>query len=795
MSLGLVGLLAQLAVSAMAPDTIGVDEVATITVRVTSASPRVVRVDAPSFRPFALLRSEATRHVESASAGGMRVITEYRYSLAPNRAGRFTIAPFTARLGRTTARTSPMTIVVRRSTRAGTVPEIVARAKLDSSSQVQFRALVLPETLYVGQQATYQLGVFLEESVRDRLRRMEAIAPEMRGMLAYDPPHPGTGFPGPVVNNKRYEAHVYQRAIFPLESGRIAIPPARLVYALPLSYSFFSREESFELRSDSVFVQVLEPPLDTRPSDYSGVVGQVSVTARVDTAPVRVGDPLALTVRVAGTGNVKLFRRPALSVPWASAVEADERVTLERDALRIRGAKEFDWVLTPKQAGQMVLPAIRYPYFDPQEGEYRVATTVPETLRVTPGALAESDSAHLPNRLALRTDYRGELGTPLYTRLPFWLLLGAMPIPAAIVLIARRPTRPRRSAPAARSLDRLVRQKSRADVRAVRQALLAAMAERIEAAPIELAEPSRLERSLRLAGVTDETAAQARQLLERLTASAFAADRHEAANAAADAHRTFQRVDREARGRRIRSSRDASTLTVLLLTASLSTSGLLAATEEPGAAQFATAVRAYEHGRYAEAAERFGEVTLLAPRAPDAWANLGTAAWAASDTARAALGWQRALRLEPLATDVRERLGLLSGAAHGAAAVPPVPLFPIAMLAAVLWTAAWTSLAWRAWQRRPGGARRAAWLLGATVLVGAIAAGLDDRLAARDLVVVGRATPLRALPVLASDRGPSVFTGEVARVTERRGGWAHLRAGGDREGWVESAELLSLARD
>ncbi len=794
MSVALLGLVAQLAVTAVAPDTVSMDELATISVRVTSESPRVVRVDAPSFRPFALLRSEATRHMETSSSGATQVITEYRYSLAPNRPGRVTIAPFTARLGRYTARTLPVTIVVRRSSRAGTVPEIVARAKLDSTNQVQFRALVLPETLYVGQQATYQLGVFLEESVRDRLRRMEAIAPEMRGMLAYDPPNPGTGFPGPRIGNRRFEAHVYQRAIFPLESGRIAIPPARLVYALPLSYSFFSREESFELRSDSVVVQVIEPPLDTRPPDYTGVVGQVDVTARVDSAPVRVGDPLPLTVRVAGTGNVKLFRRPSLSVDWASAVEADERVTLARDALHIRGVKEFDWVLTPRRAGDVVLPPIRYAYFDPEAREYRVATTQAETLHVTPGALAESDSGGAPNRLAIRDHYRGELAEPLYTREGFWLLLAAMPLPAALILVARRPRRPRRSAPAARALDRLVRQRGNTDVRAVRQVFLAAISERIETPLVELVEPTRLERALRLTGVTDESAAEARVLLERLTASAFAPDRARAADAAARAQAVYRRVDREARARRARSS-GGTNVVLLLVAASLSATALLAASEAPGAEQFASAVAAYERGRYAEAAERFQEVTLLAPRAPDAWANLGTAAWAASDTARAALGWQRALRLEPLATDVRDRLELLSGASQGAASVPPVPMLPIALLAAGLWGAGWLGLAWRGWRRRPGGARLAMWLVSGAAIVGAVAAGLEDRLAARDLAVVGRGASLHVLPVLSSERGASVFTGEVARVTERRGGWTHVRAGGDREGWLESADLLSIARD
>ena len=113
-------------------------------------------------------------------------------------------------------------------------------------------------------------------------------------MMAYEPPAPLAGFPLRNASGHRYEAHVYQRPIFPLSAGRVAIPPARLLYAMPLSYSFFSREESFELRSDSAVVVALEPPRAGRPADWTGAVGTLHVSAAVDSAAARVGDAMRL---------------------------------------------------------------------------------------------------------------------------------------------------------------------------------------------------------------------------------------------------------------------------------------------------------------------------------------------------------------------------------------------------------------------------------------------------------------------------------------------------------------------
>ena len=65
----------------------------------------------------------------------------------------------------------------------GGSPEVVTRSRVDHSRGVDFHALVVPETVYVGQQATYQLGVFLDQDTRQRIRRNpEFQPPETRSL-------------------------------------------------------------------------------------------------------------------------------------------------------------------------------------------------------------------------------------------------------------------------------------------------------------------------------------------------------------------------------------------------------------------------------------------------------------------------------------------------------------------------------------------------------------------------------------------------------------------------------------
>lgn len=675
-------------------------------------------------------------------------------------------------------------------------PEIVSRASIDTTKNVNFRALVHPDTVYVGEQVTYELGVFLERGVRDRLRRMEAIAPEMRGMMAYDPPAPLSGFPARAIGARRYIAHVYERALFPLAPGRVVIPPARLVYAMPLSYSFFSREESFELQSDSVSVVVLEPPVEGRPAGWDGAVGTISLAARVDSSEARVGDAVRLTVSVAGEGNVKLFPRPRLDLQDVAAVPAGERVTLSSDSLHVSGVKEFDWILTPLREGRVVLPRLRYPYFDPRERSYAVAGAPAIALQIAPGSLAQADAGtKARSPWPLRPEYRGAIPPAPYQRAGFWWLLVLSPIPAVAMAVLRRPRRRRTVARTPRrELNQLARSAS-TDARAVRRAFLASLSRRLRVSAGSLAEPRGLARHARRAGAAPDTAARAAALLAELDSAAFSTTPAARSDLAARAEQLYREIDSESRRFREPRSRGGAVLGAILVLAVAA--GAHAAVAGSDAARYARGVDAYHRGQYALAARDFASVAERVPRAADAWANLGTASYAAGDTGRAVAGWERALRLEPRASDVRERLDVAGpGTVVGLASVPSISPAPLAVVAIIVWVAAWLALAWLISRRSKGTDIALAFTaLGAAVALGAAAATLDARLAARDLVVGARESRLRILPALASESHASLHAGDVARITDRDGPWLHLSLGGGRSGWTDSASVYPIHRD
>ena len=793
--IGALLVVAQLSIVTHAPDTAAACDAIEISVAVSAPGHVPPDVRAPSFSPFDILRSSPTPHVTYDARGLGTVTAEYQYVIATDHLGTFSIAPFEARLGSQVARSRMMQIAVRPMNPRSNVPIVVARARVDTSLEVKFHAATLPETVFVGQQANYEVAVFVNGVVRDRLRRNPTFfPPDMQSMLAYDLPS-RTVPPRHDGGSNCFDALVYQRALFPLMPGRFAIPPAQLVYSLPLSSSFFSREETHELQTDSTIIVALEPPLAGRPPEFGGAVGRVHLSTKLDTSASRVGDPMLLTVRVSGTGNVKLFPRPTIGVPWASLVKGDERVDVDTTAHRIAGSKEFDWVLTPKLAGELDIPPIRYGYFNPDARRYEVASTGPTHVRVGPGALASADTARTETLLPLRTRYRGAVRPPLHEHPAFWALLALAPLPALTLRgRERRRTVPRRAPSRSARLSAVVKDAARANnASEVRHAFTAALAERVGLSPESFTRAGGLARALRRRGVSSDVALDAERFLRELDAAAFARHGELPADAADRAMRLFRAVDEESLSRAQLTTRTGGLLSLMIIAAATAHA---IATDDARQA-FDKGVVAYQAHNFVAARESFLVAAIAEPRSPDAWANLGTASWAAADTARSVAAWQRALRLEPLAGDVRERVELVHSLPWNASGwVPPAPAAWIFDLAALLWCAAWAIAAVRLVKHRPMRTGVVTALAISAALLAVSGFALAERLSGRNLAVMRRTTSLNTDPQIGGDRGATAIVGEVVRATGRQGAWTRVRLDDGREGWIESAALISLdARD
>ena len=770
--------VAQLTVVAHAPDTASVCAPIEI-----SVAARAAGTVAPVIQPFLpagsleLLKIATSTRTERDGSGQPSSLTEATYLIAAEAPGRVVLPPFMATVGAQHASAAVGAVEVH----GGSVlpPAVIVRAWLDRQRKPA------SDTLYVGQQVDYVVDVQLNQSARQRLRRNPTFfPPEMPGVLAYDLAAPAAVAH---VGRRCFETLSYRRALFPLFAGRSAIAPAALTYSLPLSTSFFAREESFELRTDSVRFVAIEVPLKGRPADFAGAVGDVAARSFVSTAVGRMGDPVVVTLRLEGSGNVKLWPRPPLKLGWASVANGAERVEVDTSHARVKGSKEFDWLVTPGQPGRQDVPALSYPYFDPERAAYDSVRTRPLALDIATAVLAEVDSMPV-TRLGIRRTLREETPPPAPARPWYWVLLAMAPVPAAFRRVRRsaRGRTERRSA--ARRLRDAARGGDALSPRALRRLYLEAVSDRVPTVRT-VVQPAAFARALRLAGVTEAVADAAGGLVARLDTSAFSSSGRAEEGTVTEAASIVQAIDLEA----IRLSR-SRTGRMVAVVGVLAGAGTIALAMPDGLNRtFDAGVAAYDHAAYTTSQRLFARVAARAPRAADAWANLGAAAaWSRGDSAAAARAWQRAMRLEPLDGESRERLdAFVAPNLRASGYVPPVPVTAIALAALACWLAAWTLFALPLRMRPPGarGIAGGAMTLAAALLLGALELG--DRLESGRLGVLRVTRPLADAPgstaALATGK-----VGETGALGAREGAWVRIAIDPVRSGWVPASSVLPL---
>jgi tetratricopeptide (TPR) repeat protein len=239
-----------------------------------------------------------------------------------------------------------------------------------------------------------------------------------------------------------------------------------------------------------------------------------------------------------------------------------------------------------------------------------------------------------------------------------------------------------------------------------------------------------------------------------------------------------------------RVSRTTRLTTIVLCAAAVS--GALHALPDGVSANFKQGVSAYDHAAYTTAAQHFQRVVSRAPRAVDGWAHLGAAAFSAGDSATAVRAWQRALRLDPLDAEARERIDAVQPAQlRERGYVPALPVNALAWAAFVCWIAAWVVLGIPP-HRRPEHARAlAGGGIAIAVVLLASAVEVHKRLDPRGLAVLRTSRMLLAAPA-SSAAIASAAIGETGALSAREGAWVHIAFDGARAGWVPLASVLPL---
>jgi len=365
----------------------------------------------PDISKFAdFLGSSSSQNIQFIN-GSMSVSKTLIYYYRATRAGAFTIPPIVVKVKGRTYKTNPLTIIVQQRTASqpppvagkqapSTVPNTNARKKSGLKQSLFLRALVNRRRVYQNEPVVVTFRIYTRVSVTGY--GIKSL-PKTEGFWAEEipmPQRPQTR--SEILNGVKYTvADLRKMVLFPMAPGKKVIDPmvvtcqvrvrnnrrSRDIFDDFFNDDFFGKQIEKDIQSRPITINVLPLPEEGKPADFSGAVGQFHMAAKVSKDSVKANEAVTLTVKISGSGNIKMLPKPKLIVPpdfERYAPKITEKIN--RTATGVHGYKTFEYVLIPRFAGDQRIAPISFSYFDPVKKSYQTVHSPEFVMHVKPGA-------------------------------------------------------------------------------------------------------------------------------------------------------------------------------------------------------------------------------------------------------------------------------------------------------------------------------------------------------------------------------------------------------------------------
>lgn len=197
-------------------------------------------------------------------------------------------------------------------------------------------------------------------------------------------------------NGRNYNTIIWrQYVLFPQQTGKLEIPAVTfdgVVAQQTISDdpfdAFFNGGGYIEVKKKIVAPKVVinVKPLPVKPANFSGGVGEFTMTSSINAKEVKTNDAVTIRLTIKGAGNMKLITSPEVKFPEDFEVY-DPKVTNNFDVSRagLSGTQTIEYLAIPRHAGNFTIPPVEFVYFDLKSQSYKTLKTEAYDLKVEKG--------------------------------------------------------------------------------------------------------------------------------------------------------------------------------------------------------------------------------------------------------------------------------------------------------------------------------------------------------------------------------------------------------------------------
>ena len=380
-------------------DTIALGEQATLSLKFDGIQPQ----NAPTLPAVAGLRFQYVGPSSSFSFinGQTSSSTTYNYIVAPQRDGAFVIPGMRVDVNGQQFASLPLKLTVSKA-------NAPSAAAVNSGSEVAFLKFTFPKNrVYVGEPEVGRLDLYLRDDVQN-FGNFQLTGAPADGFSA--------GKTAELQNQRRRAQvgnHVY--TVIPLavpltavRTGALTLGPftASAAVVLPSQnrngdwpFNFFNQGEQKQvtLATDPVSVECLPLPEQNKPANFTGAVGDFTMTVTAGPTNVTAGDPITVRVQIAGSGALDGVALPAQDA-WRDFKTYPPTTKQETgDQFGFQGTKTFEQIISPQNSDVHELPPLTFSFFNPEDGQYHTLTQ-PAVPLVVKAAAASPMPAIAPSK-------------------------------------------------------------------------------------------------------------------------------------------------------------------------------------------------------------------------------------------------------------------------------------------------------------------------------------------------------------------------------------------------------------
>jgi len=335
----------------------------------------------------------------------------FTYIVAASKNGTYTIPPAHISVGGKTIASKPLTIKVtgtsvggggaQSSRRQNNEPELRDAGSHISGSDLFIKVSANKRRVYEQEPILLTYKVYTLVS----LTQLRGDMPDLKGFHTQEVPLPQQkSFKLETVNGRPYRTCTWsQYVMFPQMSGKMQIPSITFDGIVvqqnrnidPFEAFFNGGSGYVEVKKKIVApgVEIQVDPLPARPANFSGGVGQFSVSAQLNKTVTKANDPVSLRVIISGTGNLKLIKEPVVEFP-KDFDKYDAKITDKTKLTTngLEGSMIYDILAVPRHQGKYEIPPVEFTYYNTATHKYETAKSEGFTLQVEKGSGAASVS-------------------------------------------------------------------------------------------------------------------------------------------------------------------------------------------------------------------------------------------------------------------------------------------------------------------------------------------------------------------------------------------------------------------